>query len=70
MCPSMHPRLRLRLEQRPTRSRPTTGRYETREELVAQVWAWYGTPGTTQAQIARICQVSAGTVANILKEKP
>lgn len=47
----------------------TTGRYQTREELVREVWAWYRMKGTTQAQIARICRVSPGTVQKILNAK-
>lgn len=47
----------------------TTGRYETREELARQVWAWYAMPGTTVAQIARIAKVSEGVVHGILNSR-
>lgn len=44
---------------------PTTGRYATREELVAHVKMWDRT--MTVAQIARVCRVSTSVVVNILK---
>jgi len=43
-----------------------TGRYESHALLVEAVWAWWGMPGVNQAQIARVTQVSAATVASIL----
>lgn len=48
----------------------TTGRFATREELVAWVWCvWSATPAN-QTDIARQCRVSPTTVANILKKGP
>ena len=50
------------------RGRPkTTGKYDTTEELVSNVWFFF--KSQNQAQVARTCQVSETTVANILKQK-
>lgn len=50
-----------------TERKKTTGRFATREELVATVWReWRKTP-RNQTQIARFCRVSATTVNSILK---
>lgn len=55
---------------------PTTGRYETRQELEDTIrHLWFDT-AAKQSQIARIVRVSAATVASIIdsfttaKEKP
>lgn len=46
----------------------TTGRFQTRDELIEWVWqAWEKTPACI-ADIARQCRVSPTTVANILKK--
>lgn len=44
----------------------TTGRYETREELVEQIWKWWDMKGTTIPQIASVTRVSETTVRKIL----
>lgn len=66
--PALRPRMTIRMEQNPPRRgrKPTTGRYSSREELVREVWHWYDLPGTSQAQVARICRVSIQTVSKIL----
>jgi len=46
----------------------TTGRYGTREELCFFVNRWYYGSEMKQAEIARVCRVSEGTVANIIKK--
>lgn len=49
---------------------PTTGRYATREELVTAVRSdYFGTEATT-SEIARLAQVSLGTVLKIIGEAP
>ena len=47
----------------------TSGRYETREELVMEVWEMWLNTDMHQAAIARSARVSEATVANILKGK-
>lgn len=55
----------------PRGPRPTTGRYETRGELVYWAHHWYYSTKMSMAQVARACRVSEGVVINILKkEKP
>lgn len=44
--------------------KPTTGRYETREELERMVRLWAAT--RSDAQVARICRVSESVVRRIL----
>lgn len=46
----------------------TTGRYDTREELVAAIWRLWDQPHYRQSHIARITKVSEGTVARILNQ--
>ena len=46
----------------------TTGRYQTRAELVEAVWHFWAAPDLKQADIARLCRVSPGVVATILKK--
>jgi DNA invertase Pin-like site-specific DNA recombinase len=46
----------------------TTGKYETREELVDNVCAFYDMCHT-QTQVARITGISQTTVANILTDE-
>ena len=48
--------------------KPATGRFQTREELVAEVWQRYLNTPSNVAQIARFARVSTTTVANILKK--
>ena len=45
----------------------TTGRFETREELVDNILSRYYMFDMTESDIARVVKVSATTVANILK---
>ena len=47
----------------------TTGRFDSREELVKEVWIRYHTTPQNVAQIARFCRVSDSTVHNILTSK-
>ena len=58
-------KLRSVLHMRPL----TTGRYESREALVAAVWNLWDQPRYRQSHIARITKVSAGTVAKILNQR-
>lgn len=44
----------------------TTGRFNTREELVDWIWRDWLRPGRTQAMVARSAGVSEGTVLKIL----
>lgn len=46
----------------------TTGRYETREELVEEVWNCWIALGFSQARISRRTYVSVPVVARILSE--
>ena len=49
---------------------PTTGRFETRQELEEFVWyAWTKTK-QNQTQVAKSARVSPGTVSNILNNPP
>lgn len=49
--------------------RPTTGRYESREELERMVRHWYSDPGKSMDVVARICGVSTSMVQKILSQK-
>lgn len=49
--------------------KPTTGRYETREELEYWVHRWYQATEMNAVQVARACGVSAATVYKILERK-
>lgn len=55
-------------EDRPRRRgrKLTTGRYDTREELVHAVWDYWLNGPHSQTAIARITRVSPGTVSKIL----
>lgn len=55
-------------ETKVTGRKKTTGKYDTREELIEKVIGFKTQRGLSDTSIARICQVSAGTVANILNE--
>jgi DNA-binding transcriptional regulator LsrR (DeoR family) len=48
---------------------PTTGKFQTRKELVNAVCFYYHKTNQHQAQVARTCQVSEGTVARIIATK-
>lgn len=48
--------------------KPTTGRFETREELVAEVWNRYLNTEQSTPQIARFARISNGTVRTILNK--
>ncbi len=48
--------------------KPATGRFQTREELVAEVWQRYRHTPCNVAQIARFARVSETTVHNIIKK--
>ncbi len=48
--------------------KPTTGRYDTREELERMVRQWNTYPGYSVATIAAICRVSEATVRKILSQ--
>ena len=49
--------------------KPATGRFQTREELVAEVWQRYLNTPSNVAQIARFARVSETTIHNILNRK-
>lgn len=46
----------------------TTGRYETRNDLVDTVWRLYKNTDANQSAIAKITKVSESTVATILAQ--
>ena len=58
----------LQKEKSPGRNK-TTGKYGSREELIRQVMGFKTQRGMSDSSIARICQVSPGTVSNILKNE-
>lgn len=49
--------------------KPATGRFQTRAELLAEVWGRYLNTPANVAQIARFARVSETTIHNILKRK-
>lgn len=49
--------------------KPTTGRYETREELEARVTELYYHTPAKPSQIARMCRVSEPVVHKILNAR-
>jgi len=50
--------------------RPTTGRFNTREELIEEVLHLYHDTDTKLAQVAHICRISAGTANRIVEDNP
>jgi hypothetical protein len=56
-------------KEKTTGRNKTTGKYGSREELIEQVVGFKSRRGMSDSSIARICQVSPGTVSNILKNE-
>lgn len=52
-----------------TRKPKTKGRYSTRVELCREVWFWYIKTDMNISQVAKLCEVSAATINNILNTK-
>lgn len=50
-------------------SKKTTGRYETREELLHEVWLRYLATASNCTDIAKATRVSQATVLNIIDSK-